>query len=126
MCIRDSGNDHQSSGQNIVVLRQIDGTESIDQADKQCSRQAAIHIAQTADDKDGHNEMCIRDSDYVDYHFDDTGYKTFTTMSMFGLTDGSWVEAENAFVREPQDSIAQRNADYFVREEDVHNPDKQS
>ena len=47
-------------------------------------------------------------------------------MSMFGLTDGSWVEAENAFVREPQDSIAQRNADYFVREEDVHNPDKQS
>ena len=53
-------------------------------------------------------------------------YKTFTTMSMFGLTDGSWVEAENAFVREPQDSIAQRNADYFVREEDVHNPDKQS
>ena len=45
-------------------------------------------------------------------------------MSMFGLTDGSWVEAENAFVREAQDSVAQRNADYFVRKDDVHDPDR--
>ena len=73
----------------------------------------------------GRHVMQEQTNDYVDYHFDDTGYKTFTTMSMFGLTDGSWVEAENAFVREPQDSVAQRNADYFVRTDDVHDPDKQ-
>lgn len=71
----------------------------------------------------GRHVLKDKSNDYVDEHFDDTGYKTFTTMSMFGLTDGTWVEAENAFVRTPQDSIAQRNADYFVREGDVHNPD---
>lgn len=71
----------------------------------------------------GRHVLQEQNNDYVDYHFDDTGYKTFTTMSMFGLTDGSWVKAENAFVKNPQDSIAQRNADYFVRAEDVHNPD---
>lgn len=72
----------------------------------------------------GRHVLKEQNNDYVDYHFDDTGYKTFTTMSMFGLTDGSWVEAENQFVKDPQDSIAQRNADYFVRKEDVHDPDK--
>ena len=86
----------------------------------------SCHAAMLAMLDVGRHVLMEQSNDYVDYHFDDTGYKTFTTMSMFGLTDGSWVEAENAFVREPQDSIAQRNADYFVREEDVHNPDKQS
>ena len=84
----------------------------------------SAHAAMLAMLDVGRHVMMEQTNDYVDYHFDDTGYKTFTTMSMFGLTDGSWVEAENAFVREPQDSIAQRNADYFVREDDVHDPDK--
>lgn len=83
----------------------------------------SAHAAMLAMLDVGHHVMVEQNNDYVDYHFDDTGYKTFTTMSMFGLTDGSWVEAENAFVREPQDSVAQRNADYFVRNDDVHNPD---
>ena len=85
----------------------------------------SAHAAMLAMLDVGRHVMQEQTNDYVDYHFDDTGYKTFTTMSMFGLTDGSWVEAENAFVREPQDSVAQRNADYFVRTDDVHDPDKQ-
>ena len=85
----------------------------------------SAHAAMLAMLDVGRHVMQEQTNDDVDYHFDDTGYKTFTTMSMFGLTDGSWVEAENAFVREPQDSVAQRNADYFVRTDDVHDPDKQ-
>ena len=84
----------------------------------------SAHAAMLAMLDVGRHVMQEETNDYVDYHFDDTGYKTFTTMSMFGLTDGTWVEVENAFVREPQDSIAQRNADYFVRADDVHDPDK--
>lgn len=84
----------------------------------------SAHAAMLAMLDVGRHVMMEQSNDYVDYHFDDTGYKTFTTMSMFGLTDREWVEAENLFVREPQDSVAQRNADYFVRAEDVHNPDK--
>ncbi len=83
----------------------------------------SAHAAMLAMLDVGRHVMMEQTNDYVDYHFDDTGYKTFTTMSMFGLTDGSWVEAEGAFVKEPQDSIAQRNADYFVRKDDVHYPD---
>ena len=41
-----------------------------------------------------------------------------------GLTNKYWVDLENSYVREPQDSIAQRNYDYFVRPDDVHDPDK--
>lgn len=85
----------------------------------------SAHAAMLAMLDVGRHVMKDQNNDYVDYHFDETGYKTFTTMSMFGLTDSSWVEAENSYVREPRDSVAQRNADYFVREDDVHNPDEQ-
>jgi methylisocitrate lyase len=71
----------------------------------------------------GRHVMKDQNNDYVDYHFDDTGYKTFTTMSMFGLSDGSWVDREGRYVKQPQDSIAKRNADYFVRADDIHDPD---
>lgn len=83
----------------------------------------SAHAAMLAMLDVGRHVMREQNNDYVDSHFDDTGYKIFTTMSMFGLTDGSWVEAENLFVRQKQDSVAQRNAEYFVREEDVHDPD---
>ena len=83
----------------------------------------SVHAAMLAMLDVGRHVLMEQTNDYVDYHFDDTGYKTFTTMTMFGLTDGSWVEAETAFVREEQDSVAKRNADYFVREDDVHDPD---
>ncbi|MDD4849712.1 MAG: isocitrate lyase/PEP mutase family protein [Gemmiger sp.] len=84
----------------------------------------SAHAAMLAMLDVGRHILKEQNNDYVDHHFDDTGYKTFTTMSMFGLTDNAWVEAENAFVREPQDSVAQRNADYFVKPDDVHNPDE--
>lgn len=83
----------------------------------------SVHAAMLAMLDVGRHVLAERTNDYVDYHFDDTGYKTFTTMTMFGLRDGAWVEAETAFVREPQDSVAKRNADYFIREDDVHDPD---
>ena len=35
-----------------------------------------------------------------------------------------WVDLENKYVKNKQDSIAQRNADYFVRDDDVYDPDK--
>lgn len=71
----------------------------------------------------GRHVMMDQNNDYVDYHFDNTGYKVFTTMSMFGLADGYWVDREGRYVSDPEDSIAKRNADYFVRDDDVLNPD---
>jgi methylisocitrate lyase len=72
----------------------------------------------------GRHVMMEQTNDYVDYHFDDTGYKCFTTMSMFGLANGYWPEREGKYVRSPEDSVAKRNADYFVRDDDVLDPDK--
>jgi len=72
----------------------------------------------------GRHVLMDQNNDYVDYHFDETGYRTFTTMSMFGLADGYWVNLENKYVKNPQDSVAQRNSDYFVRADDIHDPDK--
>ena len=98
-----------------------------DLADLGCYKLVGIHFschaAMLAMLDVGRHVMMEQTNDYVDYHFDDTGYKTFTTMTMFGLTNNEWVEAETAFVREPQDSVNKRNADYFVREDDVHDPD---
>lgn len=84
----------------------------------------SAHAAMLAMLDVGRHVMMEQNNDYVDYHFDDTGYKTFTTMSMFGLTDKTWVNVENMYVKDQNDSVAQRNADYFVRTGDVHNPDK--
>lgn len=70
----------------------------------------------------GRHVMLEQNNDYVDSHFDPTGFKCFTTMSMFGLADGHWVDIENRYVKNTRDSIAQRNADYFVRKDDVYNP----
>lgn len=83
----------------------------------------SMHAAMLAMLDVGRHVMLEQNNDYVDHHFDDTGYKCFTTMSMFGLTDGSWVARENRYVKNKEDSIAQRNADYFVRADDVHDPD---
>ena len=84
----------------------------------------SMHAAMLAMLDVGRHVMMEQNNNYVDYHFDDTGYKCFTTMSMFGLTNKYWVDLENSYVKEPQDSIAQRNYDYFVRPDDVHDPDK--
>ena len=40
-----------------------------------------------------------------------------------GLADGYWVDREGRYVRHPQDSLAKRNADYFLRSTDVLDPD---
>ncbi|MPN33452.1 hypothetical protein SDC9_180940 [bioreactor metagenome] len=84
----------------------------------------SMHAAMLAMLDVGRHVMMEQNNNYVDYHFDDTGYKCFTTMSMFGLADGSWVDRENRYVKDKEDSIAQRNADYFVRPDDVLDPDK--
>jgi hypothetical protein len=41
-----------------------------------------------------------------------------TSMSLFGLADGTWPDIERRYVKDPQDAIAVRNADYFVRPDD--------
>lgn len=85
----------------------------------------SMHAAMLAMLDVGRHVMMEQNNDYVDHHFDETGYKVFTTMSMFGLNDNYWVDLENRYVMDPQDSVAQRNADYFVRSDDVYDPDKQ-
>lgn len=44
----------------------------------------SCHAAMLAMLDVGRHVLMEQSNDYVDYHFDDTGYKTFTTMSMFG------------------------------------------
>ena len=84
----------------------------------------SMHAAMLAMLDVGRHVMQSQTNDYVDEHFDDTGYKVFTTMSMFGLYDRYWVDRENKYVKDPQDSVAQRNYDYFVRNDDCYDPDK--
>ena len=86
----------------------------------------SMHAAMLAMLDVGRHVLMEETNDYVDYHFDDTGYKTYTTMSLFGLADRYWVDLENRYVKNPQDSIAQRNADYFVRPDDVYDPDEKT
>ncbi|WP_320128700.1 isocitrate lyase/PEP mutase family protein [uncultured Sphaerochaeta sp.] len=85
----------------------------------------SMHAAMLAMLDVGRHVMLEQSNDYVDSHFDATGFKCFTTMSMFGLTDRTWVDLENRYVENPQDSIAQRNYDYFVRSNDVFDPEKE-
>jgi len=59
-----------------------------------------------------------RTNEYVESHFRDTGYNFMTSMSLFGLRDGHWPGLESRYVTDPQDAIAVRNADYFVRATD--------
>ena len=66
----------------------------------------------------GRHVMESKTNDYVEDHFNNTGYKFFTSMSLFGLHDNSWVDIEKKYVEDPKDAIAVRNADYFVRKDD--------
>lgn len=66
----------------------------------------------------GRHVMEAQTNEYVEKHFDDTGYKLFTSMSLFGLHDNYWVDIEKKYVKDPKDAIAVRNADYFVRKDD--------
>ena len=54
----------------------------------------------------------------MDTHYEDTGYHFMTSMSLYGLHDGTWPELESCYLADPQDAIAVRNADYFVRPTD--------
>lgn len=85
----------------------------------------SAHAAMLAMLDTGRHVMLEQNNDYVDTCFDDTGYKCYTTMSMFGLYDRKWVELEGKYVMEQRDSIAFRNAEYFVREDDVYQPDEE-
>lgn len=83
----------------------------------------SLHAAMLAMLDVGRHVMMDQTNDYVDDHYDYTGYKFFTPMSLFGLSDDFWVKREGLYVRSPQDSISKRNAEYFVREDDVLYPD---
>lgn len=83
----------------------------------------SCHAAMMAMLDVGRHVLQEETNDYLDTCFDNIGYKCYTTMSMYGLADGYWVDREGRYVRHPQDSLAKRNADYFLRSTDVLDPD---
>jgi methylisocitrate lyase len=76
------------------------------------------HAAMLAMLAAGRDVFETRTNVYVDTAFDHTGYKFMTSMSLYGLADGTWPALERKWVKNPQDAIAVRNAEYFVREGD--------
>jgi methylisocitrate lyase len=80
----------------------------------------SAHAAMLAMLDTGRHVFESRTNTYVETHYRDTGYNMFTSMSMFGLSDGYWPNIESRFVKDPQDAIAVRNADYFVRPDDKY------
>ncbi len=80
----------------------------------------SAHAAMLAMLDTGQHVLESRTNVYVDQHYRDTGYNFMTTMSMYGLADGYWPNLERKFVKDPQDAIAVRNAEYFVRPDDKY------
>jgi methylisocitrate lyase len=76
------------------------------------------HAAMLAMLDTGRHVLESRTNAYVDTHYEDTGYHFMTSMSLYGLHDGTWPELESCYLADPQDAIAVRNADYFVRPTD--------
>lgn len=76
------------------------------------------HAAMLAMLDTGRHVLESRTNEYVDTHYEDTGYHFMTSMSLYGLHDGTWPELESCYLADPQDAIAVRNADYFVRPTD--------
>lgn len=68
----------------------------------------------------GRDVFETRTNVYVDTAFEHTGYRFMTSMSLFGLSDGTWPDLERKWVKNPQDAIAVRNAEYFVRDTDKY------
>lgn len=78
----------------------------------------SAHAAMLAMLDTGRHVFESRTNVYVDTHYDDTGFHFMTSMSLFGLRDGYWPDIEHRYVKDPQDAIAVRNAEYFVRPDD--------
>ena len=78
------------------------------------------HAAMLAMLAAGEDVKRTRTNVYVDTHFEDTGYHFMTSMSLYGLSDGFWPDLERQWVENPADSVAVRNADYFVRPDDKY------
>lgn len=78
----------------------------------------SAHAAMLAMLDTGRHVFESRTNVYVDTHYDDTGFHFMTSMSLFGLRDGYWPDIERRYVKDPQDAIAVRNAEYFVRPDD--------
>lgn len=78
------------------------------------------HAAMLAMLDTGRHVFESRTNVYVDTHYQDTGYHFMTSMSLFGLSDGTWPDLERKWVKNPQDAIAVRNAEYFVRDTDKY------
>lgn len=78
----------------------------------------SAHAAMLAMLDTGRHVFESRTNEYVDSHYDDTGYHFMTSMSLFGLRDGYWPDIERRYVKDPGDAIAVRNAEYFVKPDD--------
>ncbi len=78
----------------------------------------SAHAAMLAMLDTGRHVLESRTNCYVEDHYSYTGFKFMTSMSLFGLRDGHWPSLEAKYVKDPQDAIAVRNAEYFVRPDD--------
>lgn len=77
------------------------------------------HAAMLAMLDTGRQVLESRTNVYVDTHYADTGFAFMTSMSLFGLADGSWPQLESRYVTDPRDAMAVRAAEYFVRPTDT-------
>jgi len=77
----------------------------------------SMHAAMIAMLDCGRHVFEDRDNIYVETHYDDTGYKVFSPMSMY-LRDGYWQNRECKYVLKPEDSVAYRGRSFFVRDTD--------
>jgi methylisocitrate lyase len=78
----------------------------------------SAHAAMLAMLDTGRHVFEDRNNVYVTEHYKYTGYNFMTTMAMYDLSNGYWPRLEAKWVKDPQDAIAVRNADYFVRPDD--------
>ena len=78
------------------------------------------HAAMLAMLDTGRHVFESRTNCYVEEHYQDTGYRFFTSMSLFGLADNTWPAIETKYVKNPRDAISVRAREYFVREDDTH------
>lgn len=72
----------------------------------------------------GRHVMKEKNNVYVTNHYDYTGYKLFSAMSLFGLQDNKWIDTELKYVEKPEDAQTAKKKVYFCHADDVYDPDK--
>lgn len=79
----------------------------------------AMHAAMIAMLDSGRHVFQSKDNVYVNEHYEDTGYRLFSPMSVY-LKDRFWADLESKYVDDPEDSLAVRTQEYFYRDDDKY------